>query len=272
MVRVVPMHVGQTALGTAVTTDAVIGGADFNVPVWAKSILAMTVGAVTDLPTATESLLTATNLQSQNLPIQPFQAFGAPIGSILGGSGGAQSAAKPEKYDINLPCNGGELITCNMRDLVASTSANYGSIILVCSDARPQQAQQHIQRGTLTAGLTINSELAGTQYQVSKARNILELLGVYGGTTQATSEGVIGRVRFTSTEFDGLNQADLMLPPIPSGLATLQVSHIDGVGRQKCVIPMQPVTQCNIQDTFRFISSANIGANLSFCSAVAYEV
>ena len=271
MVRVVPLHVGQTALGTGVTTDAVIGGADYPLPAWAKSIMAMTVGVVADLPTAAESVLARTNVTSSSLPIQPMECFAAPLGSILGASGGAQFAGHTTMYDVNLLTNGLEPITFNMRDLVASTGANYGSVVIVVSDAIPAAPQLHYKAGTLTQGLTVNSEMNGTQFGITGAHNIVELLGIMGGTTQASSEGMIARMRFNSNEFAGLQNADLMMNPIGAGLGTLQISMIDGVSRQKCYVPIQNFSQANIQDSLRILSSANIGANVSFCSAVAYN-
>lgn len=272
MVRVVPLQVGQTSIGTGATTDTAIGGGAYTIPNWCKSILACKISGVTDLPTAAESWVARGNFTSDNLPVQPFHPLAAPIGSILGASGGAQFAAKPEVYTMNLRSDGGEQITFNMRNLVASTSANYGNVVIVATDARPMEAQQHIQAGTLTQDTAINAENEGTSYSISGARNIVELLGFLAGTTQATSEGITGRIRFTSNEFDGLSSADLMLAPVASGLATLQISFIDGVSRQKCMIPVQNVSQVNIIDAMRIISSANIGANVSWVSAVAYEV
>lgn len=266
------MSAGLTALSSVAGTDTLIGAANFSLPVWAKSIKGVTLGQVPDLPTAAETVFAQVRLSSDNLPIQPFNALASPIGGILGASGGCQFVGKAEKYDVGISTNGGELIATNMRNLATCTGANYGTVTYIVSDEGPGQAQKHVECGTLTTDTAINAENPGTQYSISGARNIVELIGATGPTTIATSEGYVGRIRYTSSEFAGLNNADLTLNAVGGGLATLSIAFIDGVSRQKCNIPIQQVSQCNIVDNFRIISSANIGAAVGWVSGVVYEV
>jgi hypothetical protein len=81
-------------------------------------------------------------------------------------------------------------------------------------------------------------------------------------------------MRFQSADFAGVNNVDLILNPYGGVIAAgaLMQQHIDGVSRQKCNVPIQNVSQCNIQDSIRFLSSANLGAGPTFLSEVAYEV
>jgi len=270
MVRVVPMRVGQTALSGTTDTDTTVGGAAFSLPLWAKSIIGMSIIDVPDLPTANQRVISRANSGCESVGVGGCEALPAPIGSILGASGGGQFAARKELYDWNLPVNGGELITFAMRPLLTSTSAHYGGIEILVSDAKVADDQRRIKGGALTTDTVINAENPGTAYSISGAREIVELIGVTGPSTIATSEGYFGSIRYSSTEFAGFNNADLMLNPVGGGLATLSIAFIDGVSRRKCNLPCQPVSSVNIQDYANFISSANIGTAVNWVSGVVY--
>ena len=270
--RVIPYVVGLTALSNTADTDTAIGGGAWDIPVWAKSIMSMGLAVQADLPTATQAILCRSNLTSDNLPIQPFEAFAAPLSGILGASGNGPSPGAVEKYDVNLRCNGGERLTGNIRPLTTNTT-DYGSLMYVVSDAVPMEAQRHIKAGTLTTDTAVSSENPGTQYSISGARNIKQLLGVMAPATVAGSEGMVHRIRFSSNEFAGVSNADLLMNSPQSGLATLQSASIPGgVSRVDCNIPIQPVSQCNIQDYWYALSSTTLATATPWCSAVSYEV
>lgn len=272
MARVIPMCAGLTALSNTAGTDTAIGGGNFSLPVWAKSILGISLAAQADLPTAAQAILCRANVVSDNVPIQPLHALAAPLSGILGASGNGPCVGAVEVYDINLRVNGGEQITPNMRGLTTQTTV-YGMMSFIISDATPQETQRHIQAGTLTTGTTVSAERAGTAYAITSAHNIVELLGEDAPATVAGSEGTLSRIRFTSTEFAGVNNVDLILNPAQAGLATLQTAGIaGGVSRQKCNVPIQPVSQCNIQDSIYSLSSTTLATATPWVSAVVYEV
>ncbi len=274
MVRVIPMAVGPTAVSGVIGTDTAMGGGDFTIPVWAKSVLGMSLGITQDEPVAAQTVLARANITSNMCNVQPYQAIAAPIGSCIAAAVDGAFIAKNEKYDMNLRVSGGEAITPNIRTVTTGTLP-YGVMSFLISDATPTEPQKHIQCGTATlAAVTNNNENNGTAYAVSGARNITELLGVDAQITLAVAAGYISRMRFQSAEFAGVNTADLIMAP-HGGVITagaLFQEHIDGVSRQKCNIPVQPVSQCNIQDSYRFLSSANLAVAPNFLSGVVYDV
>jgi len=271
MVRVIPMNIGMTALSNTADTDTAMGGGAWDIPVWAKSLMSYGLAVQADLPTATQAIITRSNVTSDNLPVQPLEGFAAPLSGILGASGNGPAPGRVEAYDLNLRCNGGERITGNIRPLTTNTT-DYGTMYFVVSDALPSEAQRHIKAGTLTTDTAVSGENPGTAYAVSGAKNIKELLGVMAPATVAGSEGGVHRIRFTSNEFAGVSQADLTMNPPETGLATLQAASIAGVSRQKCIIPIQAVSQCNIQDYWNMLSSTTLETATPWCSGVSYEV
>lgn len=265
------MSCGMTALSNTADTDTAIGGGAWDIPVWAKSIFAYGLAVQADLPTAAQAILCRSNVQSDNAPVAPLEGFAAPISGILGASGPGASVGKVEAYDVNMRVNGGERLTPNIRPLTTNTT-DYGTLYFVVSDAMAPQAQRHIKAGTLTTDTAVSGENPGTAYAISGARNIVELLGVMAPATVAGSEGMVHRIRFSSTEFAGLNNADLTMNPPQTGLATLQSASVAGVSRQKCNIPIQAVSQCNIQDYWNALSSTTLATATPWASGVVYEV
>lgn len=273
MVRVIPMAVGPTAISGVAGTDTAVGGGDFTVPVWAKSLIGYSLGVSQDTPVAAETVIARANLTSNNCNVQPNHGIAAPIGSAIAAAVDGAFIGKIEKYEMHLGVSGGEQITPNIRTVTTGTAV-YGLMSFLISDQLPKQAEQHTQAGTLTlAAVTNNNESNGTAYALSGAKNIVELVATAAQVTVTTAEGYVARMRYQSAEFAGVNTADLILNPYGGVIAAgaLMQQHIDGVSRQKCNIPVQAVSQCNIQDSIRFLSSANLGAAPSFLSAVTFE-
>lgn len=261
-----PMHSGNTSLGTS-TTKTLMGGANMILPAWAKSILAVTPQATIDVPTAAQSLLPLCELESNDVSINPFQCLVSPTGAILGVSGGATHTDENQTYAVNCPVGGGEQIAAYITALVANTSAPYGGVELLISNQQAP-AQRHAKTGTLTStGTTALSDVAGTKYNFSGAHQIVELQAFVGHTTVATADGFLGYAKFTSNEFEGVNEARMALNPIGGGLATLQVTHTR-VTRRKVQIPVSP-GQVNIQDYINAIAIQATAGN--WMTGVIYE-
>lgn len=271
--RVIPMSVGPTAVSGVIGTDTAIGGGDFQIPVWAKGLINMSLGVAQDTPVAAEAVIARSNVISNNCNIQPMQGIAAPIGSAIAAAVDGQFIGKVEEYPVDLTVNGGEQITPNIRTVTTGTAV-YGFMSFLISELPPSAPHKHVQCGTATTGaVTNNNEVNGTQYSLSGAQDVIELIGTAAQVTVTTAEGYLGRLRYQSAEFAGVNTADLLLNPYGGVIAAgaLMSQHIDGVSRQRCNIPVQNVSQCNIQDSFRFLSSANLGAAPTFLSGLIYE-
>lgn len=275
MTRVIPMNVGMTTLSNTAGTNTRLGGADWDIPVWAKSVLAYGLTVQADLPTATEAIICRSDVTSDNVPVAPLEGFAAPLAGILGASGNGSAPGKVEAYDVNMKVNGGEKMAFNIRGLTAQTTV-YGTGYFVVSDALPVAKQRKIKAGTLTTDTAVTATSAdspnpGTPYAINSASNIVELLGVMAPATPAGSEGLVHRIRFSSSEFAGINNVDLTMNPPATGLATLQTASVAGVSRQKCMVPIQ-TPQCNIADYWTVLSSTTLATATPWCSGVIYEV
>lgn len=273
-VRVIPMSVGPTAVSGVAGTDTSIGGADFDIPTWANAVFGMSLGVAQDTPVAAEAIIARSNLASNTCDVAPYEAIAAPIGSAIAAAVDGQFIGKCEDYAMNLPVKGGERITPNIRTVTTGTAV-YGLMDFLVSDAKPMPVDKHkhIQCGTLTvAAVTNNNESNGTRYAISGADEITELIGTAAQVTVTTAEGYVSRMRFQSSEFEGANTVDLRMNPYGSVIAAgaLLSQHIDGVSRRKCNVPIVKNGTANIQDSFRFLSSANLGVGPSFLSGVVY--
>ncbi len=261
-------HTGFTSLGTG-TAKTKLGAANVILPAWAKSILAVIPVGVIDTVTAAQSLITSCELESDDVPINPYQVLPAPIAGLLGASGGGLFAGKAEQYAVGCPVNGGEQIAVSMTALVLNTSAPYGGAALVISNMPAGHAQRHAKIGTLTStGTTASSDVAGTRYNFSGAKHIVELIGAVVPTTVAAADGILGYIKYTSNEFDQAVPLKLPVNPIAGGLGTLNISFIDGVSRAPVDVPVSP-GQVNIQDYLYMGLAPGTAGN--FVDGVIYE-
>jgi len=275
MVRVIPMSVGPTAVSGVIGTDTAIGGGDTTIPVWAKGVLGMSLAVVPDIPTTAQTVIARSNVTSNNCPVQPMHALAAPLGATLGAALGSSVIGKNEKYDMNMKVSGGELMTPNIRTLTTVTLP-YGVMSFLYTDATPDPVSSphtHYQCGTATVGnVASNTETNGTLYSLSGAKAVVELIGITSQVTTATAEGYAARLRYQSAEFAGVNTVDLIMNPNCPMLPAAGGLSIAGVSRQLCHVPVQAVSQCNIQDSEIHLSSANLGAAPTFISGVGYIV
>ena len=238
-------RVNATSLGTG-TDKILLGGANLVLPDWAKSIVEVRPIVNIDVPTVSESVLAQLILESDDFNIGPYEVLAAPISSCLGATI-APFAASPEVYPVNCPVDGGQLKVYG-KALVANTAAPVMSCSVKISSEPPRGPQYFAKMGTLTAsGTTASTEVAGTQYQFSKGRRIVELFGSLVPDTVAAADALAGYIRYSSSEFAHVTPAKLELNPCVGGLSTLFSTKIDGVSRQKVSIPLNK-GQTNIQD------------------------
>jgi hypothetical protein len=263
------MYSGNTTLSTTGATKALAGAANMILPSWARTILAVTPMATLDTPTAAQSVIPLCELESNDISIQPFQCLGAPTDAILGASGGGTYVGPNETYVVNCPVTGGEQIAAYLSSLDDNTSAPFGGVELLLSNQTIQEPQRHAKVGTLTStGTTASSDVAGTRYNFSGAKQIVELQAAVTHSTVATADGVVGYAKFTSNEFDGVSEARMAMNPIGGGLATLQI-EMAHLTRRRVKIPVTP-GQVNIQDYMNFIAiPATAG---QFMTGVVYEI
>lgn len=238
-------RVNATSLGTG-TTKTLLGGANLVLPDWARSIVRVKPIVNIDVPTVSESVIAKLILESDDFNVGPYEVLAAPISSCLGATI-APFIAAPEEYPVNCPIEGGQLKVYGQA-LVANTAAPVMSCSVTVSSAPPQGPQYFAKMGTLTnSGTTASTEVAGTQYQFSKGRKIVELFGALVPDTVAAADALSGYIRFNSSEFSHVAPAKLELNPCVGGLSTIFSTKIDGVSRQKVSIPVDP-GQTNIQD------------------------
>ena len=238
--------VGSTGLGTG-TTKTLLGGGNYVLPAWARSIVAVIPIVNIDVPTVSESVLAKLSVESEDFNCSPFEVLAAPLTSCLGATV-APFVAKPEKYLMNCPVNGGDQMQLYGTALVANTAAPVMSCAIVMSSNPPMNPQRFAKMGTLTStGTTASTEVAGTLYSFSKAHKIIEVFGAVVPDTVAAGDALAGFFRFWSTEF--LQPTPLKMPfnPVPGGLSTIFSTKLDGVSRYPVEVETQP-GQVNIQD------------------------
>lgn len=259
---------GPTSLGTS-TTKTKLGGASITLPAWAQALLGIRAGAVSDTPTAAESVLGLIELESDSNYVAPFQVFTPPIASILGAT--TQQVVKaPEKYPVMCPLKGGSTIDVYGTALVANTAAPYAAVELLLSDRPEGGIQKHAKAAAIkNQTIAATTEYAGNSIQFTGGRVIKELLGVLGPTTVAASDAGIGQVRFSSSEFEISGPMKLLLNPICGGLSTLIAPVVDGVSRVPVEMPLKGVGQTTITP---YISHAIYpAAAVNWSAGVIYE-
>jgi len=263
------LHTGYTSLGTG-TTKTQLGGAAVILPSWAKSILAVKPNVNIFDNTTAEAVITSCDVESNDLSLMPFQVLPSPIASTLLGTNVQQYQHKPEIYAMGVQTQGGEQVNVYETALVANTAAPTGGATLIVSNMPAGHPQRHAKIGTLTStGVTASSDVAGTRYNFSGAKHIIELQAVMAGSLCTTVRGWMGYVKFTSNEFEGVADVKMELNPICGGSGTDISQYVDGTSRQQVDIPVAP-GQVNIQDYafFGVVSPTTAG---NFVTGVIYE-
>lgn len=238
--------IGTTSIGV-LTTKTQLSGADYVLPEWARQIVSVRPYCTIDVPTVSESVVARLTLESDDFVISPFEVLAAPITSHLGAT--SMPFVPPiETYDVFCPVQGGGKLKCYGTAGLANTAAPNMGVEIIMSSRPPTERQRFAKMGTHTAtGTTASTEVAGTQYSLSKGSRIVELFGVYAPDTIAAADGVCGYFRLESSEF--ASPTPLKWPFQPQvGLITAGASNIAGVSRQKDIsVPLRP-GQVNIQD------------------------
>ena len=260
-------RVGATSLGTG-TTKTLLGGGNLVLPGWARSIVAVIPVVNIDVPTVSESVLAKLILESDDFNVGPFEVLAAPLSACLGTTV-APFAAKPERYLVNCPVNGGDQLKVYGQALVANTAAPVMSCTIVVSSNPPTGPQKFAKMGTLTSsGTTASTDVAGTQYSFSKANRITEIFGALVPGTTAAADALAAYIRFNSSEFSQVTPLKLEMNPVPGGLSTLYSTKLDGVSRLPVEVPCN-AGQINIQD-YLYMDLAPAAAG-NFVSGVIFE-
>lgn len=267
------MYVGNTVLSG--TTETQIGAAALSIPKWAKMIVGVEVACVPDALTTGEPVLATAAVKSNDLSLTPFEVLPAPMSAGLTSSISG-FLGKPEKYAMNVPCQGGEEVSVYQTGGFDHTAEPYASAHLMVANqewvARFGKGlrQRHAKVGTVTSTATTASTLVkGTKYNFSGAEHIVELYGTAVLGTVAAGDGLTGYIEYQSSEFDGVSAVQLPLNPIPACLGSYNiVSNVDGVSRMPVHIPLFG-GQINIQD-YAFFGLIPAAAG-RFVDGVIYE-
>ena len=260
-------RVNATSLGTG-TTKTLLGGGVLTLPDWARNLVAVIPTVNIDVPTVGETVLAKLMLESNDFNVAPFEVLCSPIGACLGATV-APTIARPEKYVVNCPVEGGKLSVYGQA-LVANTTAPLMSCVVVVSDKPPGSTKQKFAiMGTLTStGTTASTEVAGTLYSFSSASKITEVFGSFAPDTVAAADAFMGHVRLSSSEFTNVTPCKFELNPVVGGLSTIFPANIDGVSRQPVDIPVNK-GQVNIQD-YLYMDLAPAAAG-NWVSGIVYQ-
>ena len=261
---IVSKSVNSLSLGTG-TTRTKVGS--YTLPSWCRSILAVIPTLAEITPTTVQSVSAKFELESDSLNLKPYEILPAPIGAGLGATFNTLTGV--EKYLVGINTGGGEIVDIYGTALVANTVAPELAATLILSDKPSPFTQRHAKLGTVTStGTTPDTDVGGTAYQISNAKRIVELIGLVHPKTIAAGDAVLGKIKYTSSEFALNSPLDLPLKPLSFGLGATGSMLIPGVSRLDVDMPVKP-GQVNIQDyLYADILTAAAG---SFISGVVYE-
>ena len=241
------------------------GGSDVILPAWARSIVAIEVNTVLEVPvTAEDGVLAGVYLESDDFNVAPFEVLAKPIGGIVGAGG--QSASGKVTYAVNAAVNGGDRLRVYGKNFVTVTNDPEMAVSIVISSEPPAFTQKHAKLGTLTtAGTAIDTDIAGTVYTFTAGHRIVELFGVLVPTTVTTIQALSGYIRFESSEFGAPVPLKLLLNPV-NAIITSGSVDVD-ISRQAVDVPVRSPT--TIQDYLNLsIESSGDG---KFISGVIFE-
>lgn len=256
--------VTSTSLGTG-TTKTKVGS--ITLPSWVRSILAVIPYCAEITPTTVQSVSARLDIESDSLNVKPFEVLAAPQGAGLGAT--FNTFQGMEKWLVGINTKGGEIVDFYGTALVANTVAPEMKVACIISDQPAPFPQRRAKLGTVTAtGTTADTDIAGTAYQISNAKRIVELIGLLHPKTIAAGDAVLGAIKFNSSEFALNTPLELPLYPLNFGLGATGSMLIPGISRLAVDVPVKP-GQVNIQDyLYCDILTAAAG---SFVSGVIYE-
>lgn len=254
----------STSLGTG-TTRTKIGSV--TLPSWCQAILAVIPYLAEITPTTVQSVSAKLELESDSLGLKPFEVLPAPMGAGLGAT--FNTFTGREKFLVGINTKGGEIVDLYGTALVANTVAPEMKAALILSDKPSPFPQRHAKLGTLTAsGTAADTDVAGTAYQISNAKRIVELQSIFHPKTIAAGDAFLGVMKYVSSEFALNTPVELPMHALSFGLGATGSMLIPGTSRLDVDIPVKP-GQVNIQDyLYADILTAAAG---SFISGVIYE-
>lgn len=242
------------------------GGSDVILPAWARSIVAIEVQTVLEVPvTAEDGILAAVYLESDDFNVAPFEVLASPIGGIV--TEGSLSGSKKETWAVNAAVNGGDRLRVYGKNFVTVTNDPEMAVSIIISSEPPAFTQKHAKLGSLTtAGTTIDTDIAGTVYTFTAGHRIVELFGAIVPTTVTTIQALAGYFRFESSEFGAPVPLKMLFNPVQAIITTGSVD-VGGVSRQAIDVPVRSPT--TIQDYLNLaIESSGDG---SFITGVIFE-
>lgn len=218
-----------TSLGTG-TTKTQLTGADVAVPEWAKKLLAIKVSLCPLTPKANIAYQAKFFLDSEDVAgLKPFIALAPPVSA---GDNVDISLFVPPKaeYVVNCPVNGGEKLKIYGQMLTGDgTAAVYMGMDLIFGSAGAllpiyrdplKGRQRHAKVGTQTVSVTAGVA-TGTDYEITGASRIVELLGMVTVYTVASSKPTVGKFGLTSSGF-ALDPVGWTCQPCSSALVTAE--------------------------------------------------
>ncbi|MCJ7769269.1 MAG: hypothetical protein MUO92_02185 [Dehalococcoidales bacterium] len=273
------MTVGVIRTGTSValagvTKTLISPSSGLFMPSDAKKIISVKPIMASIKSTTLESQTAKLDVESSDVRnLTPFEVLFAPIGAVLGAT--ANTFTGMEEYNINASLTGGEALNVFATGLVTNTyEPETMAYFIVSNDLRDHASmpQLHAKLGTLTvAGIAVDTDVAGTKYSFSGGRRITELFGLahYKTLVDAT-DGLIGGIKYTSSEFIDSIPQELPLYPMTYGVGATGSALIPGVSRQKVNIPVKP-GQVNIQDYLNCGLLPSTATSTNFIDGVIYE-
>ena len=263
----------STSVGVVTTKTLLSPSSGLFMPSDAKALLAVKPVLASALRTTLESTSVRLDIESADINgMSPFEVLFAPVGAGIGITFGVFGGITPE-YRINARLAGGDSLNIYGTPLVnnSTTAPEAMAYVVVSNDQRDLQGQiqKHAKLGTMTdAGVTADTDVAGTKYSFSGGRRITELIGLFHPITTAANGALVGGIKYTSSEFVDSIPQELPLYPFMFGLGATGSILIPGVSRQLVDIPVKP-GQVNIQD---YLNCGLLPASAGkFIDGVMYE-
>ncbi len=303
------LHQDDDETQMTTTAKTLLGTKDMNIPSWVRELTKIIVKAHSSVATPAMPLTGLCEVESNSVSLTPYQVFAPPIGATLGVAQTAPPKPEEYDmfvpvnggefvsiYGTNLisPTTvtsymGATLVVTNKRSVEPVNVDVDGSVITPESFYKSPQGQVgagtysvpgmpnliykpqvHAKVGTITAtGTTAASAVAGTRYNISGAEEIIELMGVMQTGAIILDLGFGGYVKYTSSDFEGVNDVRLPLNGICGGDGTTQQVYIDGVSRLKVNVPVKSKGQVFIQDSALFSTISSTAG--TFVDGVLYR-
>jgi hypothetical protein len=224
--------IAEVSLGTGTAKTLITPTAGYFLPAEAKEIIAICPFLWELTQTAGQQVYATTIVESDDLPIAPFEAPAAPIGSLLGATSDGL-VAKAERWPIYQPVAGGENVRVYGQAKIANTVAPQMEVAMVFSDQRTKIPNVHRKVGSLlTASASADTEVIDTSpITITNGSRLIEVYGVSTQATVVASNPLTGRCKIVSSD---------LTPPFPllfpfatvgSGLSTLIQQFIPGIER-----------------------------------------